>query len=205
MISILGIPLAFLLTCFEPATIPEKSQPVNETTRCKVGLRINQSGKVRSARPEDTVVKGDALRIYVQPEMDGFLYIIHSDKKLSSLLNDGYHQVKKGEYIIFPDSKSELEVDGKSRKEILTIVFSSDKRGDIQTLFEKDQVPAEEWEKIEKRLKDQSSIKLSEGSDKPFAIAGNVRGDSKDPFFQDLKVSAGIGLVLKRYVLTVKK
>ena len=73
-------------------------------------------------------------------------------------------------------------------------------------LFCSPNVTQKNWLSLEKALLDKSKIDLSQPTDKPFQIAGNVRSMSNnDPFVNTLVIYSGKSLVAKKYDFQVQK
>ena len=64
---------------------------------------------------------------------------------------------------------------GASDKESITVICSPTEIREVATLFSTTNVPQKNWLSLEKELLDKSKIDLSQQTDKPFQIAGNVR------------------------------
>jgi hypothetical protein len=76
----------------------------------------------------------------------------------------------------------------------------------VASLFSTPNVAQKDWLSLEKALLDKSKIDLSQPTDKPFQIAGNVRSMSNsDPFLNSLVIYAGKALVAKKYDFQVQK
>lgn len=173
--------------------------------RCKMGILVEMEGKSKAAKQEEIVKPGTEIRLYVQPEADGFLYIIHSDQSASQLLSLKKEKTVSGTTVILPSPDSTFAIDGESEKEFFTMIFSPVKVSEIENLFSSGTCDAGIWKDQEQKLKNKSELRLSESSDKPFAIAGNVRGKKSDPFIDKLKIYSGTGMVVRQYVFKVKK
>ena len=75
----------------------------------------------------------------------------------------------------------------------------------IEELFTAKEVttPAK-WAAVEKKLSTESKNKLNEKAEKPFTMAGNVRGASND-FLAGLPLFSAQGSLLRKYEIEVKK
>jgi hypothetical protein len=77
---------------------------------------------------------------------------------------------------------------------------------EVASLFSTPKVTQQNWLSLEKTLLDKSKIDLSQPTDKPFQIAGNVRSMSNnDPFLNTLVIYSGKSLVAKKYDFQVQK
>ena len=65
-------------------------------------------------------------------------------------------------------------------------------------------VSREQWTRLESDLSQRSKINIGQQSEKPFAIAGNVRGLASSQT-NELLVSSGESFLVKKYEFSVKK
>lgn len=174
----------------------------------KIGVQVISGDVVKRAKSSDRLKKGDKLRIFIEPEVDAYVYVIHTDKhKLGLLTSLPVEMTNAQEQIILPSTAEFYEVDGTSSLEKLTIVCSPNRLKIIEMFFGSEIHSISDWETIENKLLEQSAIDLNEETEKPFAIAGNVRdtGSQNEQFLASLKLYSGKSLALKRYELRVKK
>jgi hypothetical protein len=66
-------------------------------------------------------------------------------------------------------------------------------------------VPQNNWTSLEKELMEKSKIDLTQKTDKPFPIAGNVRSMNSNAFVETLPIFSGKTLVVKKYEFQVQK
>lgn len=175
--------------------------------RAKIGIKIESRGSQRMARASDRIRSGDMVRIYAHPEKAAYIYVIYTDKKQVTLLTI-VEQTIQGSTLVLPSVDEYYEIDGSSRTEIFTIICSPTALKQIPALIQSND-SHEKWAALENELKDKSKINLTQKSELPFSIAGNVRsagpatGGRK--ILQDLKIYSGKHLVVKRYEFKVKK
>lgn len=179
-----------------------------ERVRAKIGILIKSGDQTIRAKSRDVMSAGDFIRIYVYPEgANSFLYVIHSDGKSASLLNMTQQRVQSST-LVLPSLREFYEADGQSPIETFTIICSFTEVKELSTLLSGD-IPHEKWAPIEKDLLQRGTIDLSQKTEKPFAIAGNVRaaGDALagDPFAKDLQIYSGNAILVKQYEFRVKK
>ncbi len=187
--------------------------PAQHRVRAKIGIRIQSGDTIVRAKTKERITTRDLLRLYIIPEEDSYVYIVHTDKKSVNLLNEkGKTQFKQGTIIIIPSDYSfDLRFDGANLRETLTIICSPTRLGDVETLlFKSVDVPYTKWVGLEKEMINKSKIPLGGKSEKPFPIAGSVRGiegygTPNDPFLKDLRIYSGKSLLVKKYEFTVKK
>ena len=72
--------------------------------RAKVGIQVRSGERSAPAKATETVKTGDFLRVYVVPEDDAYVYVIHNDGKAPVLLNtqDAQTKVHKGSLVTLP-------------------------------------------------------------------------------------------------------
>lgn len=177
-----------------------------ETVRAKIGILINSPATSRMAKSRDRLKAGDMLRIYVHPEMTSYIYVVYSDTNQATLLNS-IEQKMGGSTLVLPSLDELYELDGSSKSEFFTIVISTTELKRVERLFTSP--PShDQWAAIEKELIEISKITLTEKSDLPFAIAGNVRaGVNEQPNSgadKTLRIYSGKGFVVKKYVFSIR-
>jgi hypothetical protein len=174
-----------------------------------VGIQIRSGERSAPAKATETVKAGDFLRVYVVPEDDAYVYVVNSDGKTSTLLNARNAQTKvpKGSPVILPGPKPEefYPIDGTSDKESITVICSPTEIREVATLFRTTNVPQNNWTSLEKELMEKSKIDLTQKTDKPFPIAGNVRSMNSNAFVETLPIFSGKTLVVKKYEFQVQK
>lgn len=175
--------------------------------RAKIGIQVSSNGSIVRARAEHAIRTGDRLRIFIIPEDDVYIYVVHEDEENITLLNgDGHREIiKKGSIVVYPHYNSYYQVDRWNKKVSITIVCSPIEILEISKIFNSTAISYEKWVLIKNHLIERSRIILFDKPEKPFEIAGDVRGVTKDPFFKNLKVFSGNSLLLKRYEFKVEK
>ena len=199
MAVILGVWLCTQLT--SPAIAQDR-------VRAKVGIQVRSGERTAPAKTTETVKTGDFLRVYVMPEGDAYVYVVHNDGKNLTLLNaqNATTRVTKGELVALPAPEQFYQVDGESDRESITVLCSPTEIREVANLFSAPNVTQKNWLSLEKTLLDKSKIDLSQPTDKPFQIAGNVRSMSNnDPFLNTLVIYSGKSMVAKKYDFQVQK
>jgi len=177
-----------------------------QTVRAKIGILHNSKNKVDALKIRDRISAFDKIRIYIFPETPNNVYAVYSDKENAMLLNFN----KKSNYfvkdsLILPSKEDYYEIDNKSRKVKISLIVSADKLENLEKLFASNsEIPVNQWAVLAKKLKKESILIKSDKSDKPFTIAGNVRGDAIS-FSKMMKVFTGAKMILKQYEIKVKK
>ncbi|HYK90199.1 MAG TPA: hypothetical protein VE398_15595 [Acidobacteriota bacterium] len=179
-----------------------------ERVRAKIGILIRSGDKMIRAKSRDTLSTGDFIRIYVYPEgANSYLYVIHADGKSASLLNMTQQRIQSST-LVLPSLREFYQPDGQSPVETFTIICSPTEVKELSNLLG-GEIPYEKWAPIEKNLLQQGTIDLGQKTEKPFAIAGNVRstGDALagDPFAAELQIFSGNAILVKQYEFRVKK
>ncbi|MBW1800539.1 MAG: hypothetical protein JRJ85_07385 [Deltaproteobacteria bacterium] len=176
--------------------------------RAKIGIKIKSGDRTRRAKTRDRLKAGDMLRIYVHPEKSSHVYVVYTDRKTATLLNMVQQKVQSST-MVMPSIQEFYEVDGASKIESFTIICSPVALQDVLSLVGSDEVAYNTWSELEKSLLEKSRIDLSQKSEKPFAIAGNVRGaggsSGGDAFISNLQIFSGKSILVKKYEFRVKK
>jgi hypothetical protein len=179
-----------------------------QRVHAKIGIEIISAYRVRPAKLHDHLKAGDKLRLYIVPKTNSYVYVVYSDKDTVALLNHQQEQrmVKKDSTLILPSSEAYYEIDGASQHELFTIICSPEELKEVSTLFNSANVSYASWANLEGELIEKSKIDLTEGVDKPPALAGNVREPKIEPTFPDtIPILTGRSLVVKRYEFRVEK
>jgi hypothetical protein len=182
--------------------------PAQQIVSAKIGVQVISGKVIKRAKSNDRLKKGDRLRIFIEPDGNAYVYVVHTDKQKPELLTAlPAGLTKEEEQIILPSVSEFYEVDGLSALEKLTILCSPHRLEEIEKLFRSENPSLTDWETIENELHERSAIDLNEETAKPFAIAGNVRdiGRQNEQFLAGLKLYSGKSLALKRYEFRVKK
>lgn len=186
-------------------TLPVEAE---EVVRAKIGIQIQAGNRISRAKAQDRIEAEDLLRIYIWPETHAYVYVIHSDQKVVTLLNKEQRELHNSP-LILPSAETFYQVDGSSTKELFTVICSPTELPEIAVLFYAPSPSYTEWAALEERLIHQSKINLGQQPEKPFALAGNVRGiappEQLDPFWDKLQTFSGRTLLVKRYEFRVKK
>jgi hypothetical protein len=178
-----------------------------ERVRAKVGIEVRSGERSTPAKATETIKAGDFLRVYVIPEDEAYVYVIHNDGKTPTLLNaqEAHTKVPKGSLVTLPAPEKFYQIDGTSTKESITVICSPTEIHEVATLFRTTNVPQHNWTALEKELLEKSQIDLTQKAAKPFQIAGNVRSIYNDPFMNTMQIYSGKTLVLKKYDFQIQK
>jgi hypothetical protein len=199
-VMLLCISLAFSASVAVPAFGEEN------VIRAKLGVSIKSGDQQLRAKAKDRLKAGDLLRLYIYPEEQSYIYVIHTDQKSATLLKTVEKGAQAG-FLALPSPREFYEVDGKSPVETFTIICSPEELKEIPALFNPE-ASSEKWAELEKDLLKKGEIDLGEKPEKPFAIAGNVRGlpegGVSDQTIAELPVYSGNGILVKQYEFSVK-
>ena len=179
-----------------------------DRVRAKVGILVRSGERTAPAKASEMLKAGDELRIYVLPEDDAYIYVVHNDGRTLTLLNkqNAATKVTKGGLLTLPAPEKFYQIDGGSDKESITVLCSPTEIREVASLVNAPNMPQQNWLALEKSLLDKGKIDLSQPTDKPFQIAGNVRSMSQnDPFVNTLVIYSGKALVAKKYDFQVQK
>jgi len=185
-----------------PADAQEKK------VRARIGIQVRSGDRVMRAKSRDRLMAGDLLRIYVHPEKSSHVYVVHTDHKTATLLNMVQQKVQSST-LVMPSVQEFYQVDGASPVETFTIICSPKELNDVMDMLSSGEAPLTLWSELEKGLIETGRIELSQRSERPFAIAGNVRGIGEsagpDPFMGRLQIFSGKSILVKKYEFRVKK
>jgi len=174
------------------------------TIKAKVAILHKSGDDFAVLRSNDRLRVGEMIRIFVQPENSCYVYIIHSDNKESTLLYDKKISAKH-DTLILPSTSEYYVFDNKSPTAKITIFCSLKKIEDINRLFEGENVSDKnEWSSLEEKLFKKYKKNLSDQSEKPFPMAGNVSAVN-DEFLSRQLVLSGKGMIIRRYEIEIKK
>ncbi len=192
----LFLALSFMTYCF-----------AQQRVSAQIGIEIISANRAGPAKLNDQLKAGDKLRLYVVPKTDSYVYVVYSDKDTVALLNNQQQRiVKKDSTLILPSAQECYQIDGVSRHELFTIICSPEELKKVSTIFTSANVSYDNWAALEQELIERSKIDLTEGVNKPPALAGNVRQPKPEPAFVDaIPILSGRSLVLKRYEFRVAK
>jgi len=145
--------------------------------------------------------------VYVVPEDDAYVYVVHTNGHTPTLLNapQAHTKVPKGSLVTSPGPEKFYQIDGTSTKESITVICSPTALRAVTTLFDTPNVPQKNWTSVEKELIEKSKIDLSQKTDKPFQIVGNVRSLTHNTFIDTMPIFSGKALVVKKYDFQVQK
>ncbi|MDP1989424.1 MAG: hypothetical protein Q8K00_00250 [Syntrophales bacterium] len=177
------------------------------TVRAKIGILVKSGDQIIRAKSRDRLKAGDLVRIYVHPEVSSYVYVVHRDQKTVTLLNMVEQRIQSST-LVLPSVQEYYQVDGQSPAETFTVICSPKEVKEISSLASS-QMTHDRWVSLEKDLLKKGEIDLAQKSEKPFAIAGNVRGAGDaaggDAFVRELQIFSGKSILVRQYEFSVKK
>ncbi|MDD5204364.1 MAG: hypothetical protein PHS17_03035 [Desulfobacterales bacterium] len=180
--------------------------PQESNVRAKIGILVKSGDHVVRARTMDRVKAGDLIRIYVHPEASSYVYVVHTDRKRATMLNMVEQKIHSST-LVLPSLQEFYQVDGNSKVESFTVICSSEEVKEVSSLLTS-QMDHEKWMSLQKDLVKKGEIDLGQQTERPFGIAGNVRGTADaggDPFVKELQIFSGKKILVKQYEFSVKK
>lgn len=172
--------------------------------RAKIAILHKSGDDFTVLRSNDRLRVGEMIRIFVQPEDDCYVYIIHSDNSESTLLCEKKVSSKQ-DTLILPSTSEYYVFDDKSPAAKVTIFCSINKINNINKLFSgRDVVKSSEWSSLEGALLKEYKRNFTDKSEKPFPMAGNVSAINDD-FLNHQLVLSGKGAIIRKYDLEIKK
>lgn len=202
------LPVMLLVLALSLSPSASASADAEGIVRAKIGIQVVSGDRADRAKSRDRIKAGDMLRIYVHPERGSYVYVVHSDQKTATLLN-AVEQRIQGSTLVMPSLHQYYQVDGTSPVEIFTVVCSPKELTRVSEIMRHGQASQSEWAALAEELSAGSRIDLTQKSERPFAIAGNVRGlggksqAPGDPFSESLQIFSGRSLLVKQYEFRV--
>ncbi len=183
------------LMCVVGLHVAASAQPM---VRAKLGIEVLSGKQTSLAKARDRLKKGDKLRVYVLPEQPGYIYLIYSDGKTAMLLSN--EMATRLAMTALPSHQTFYEIDGESRIERLTVIYSPNAIEAIANAFRQPSIPHRQWLDLETQLMKASKIALGQTVPTSFGIAGNVRSEGAlrlvDPGYQSHTVGERVSLTL---------
>ncbi len=196
-----------LLYLFISVTCAITSLYPQEGLKLKIGVLRKSGDKITMMKSNDRVKAGDQLRILIQTVNEAYVYAVLVDEKEVTLLNHDKVKSKlaKNKTTFLPSENEFYQVDGNSAKMDILVVGSETPIEQIRNLFaSKEVIAKDKWKSYESKLIQETKSNLNQATEKPFHMAGNVRG-SNDNYIKNLPVLQGKGKLLRKYEVEVKK
>lgn len=167
----------------------------------RIGIQVKDGNRTTWAKANDRLRGGSRLHVYVLPESDAYVYVVHSDGKEATLLNhaDDQKVIKKGSTLALPSEKEFYQIDGSSPFESFSIVCSPHEIKRVSNALKTGKTTHKQWNVLAKTLKNNTGL-VDEEIKKPSAMAGSVRGIA-----DHLRAFSGNSFVIVQYEFSVKK
>ena len=109
----------------------------------KWGFLLKRTSRYASRQSKDSFKAMDMLRIYVHPEVNTFVYVIHTDQKTVTLLGMVEHRIHSSTTVL-PSIQDFYQVDGLSPVETFSIICSPKEIKELSALMTS-QMPYKRW------------------------------------------------------------
>ncbi len=173
--------------------------------KAKIGVMKKSGDDIKKAKSNDNALAGDEVRVFIVPDNDCYVYVVFNDGKNAMLLSAKYVSAKKA--LILPGEKNFYKFDKNSKTGEFYVYCSSEKMGEIDKLFKgKNSINSSDWKTVSSKIENENKESVSDDSDKPITMAGNVRGAnvSNEQFQKTLQSFSGKSMIIKKYIFNVK-
>jgi hypothetical protein len=175
--------------------------------KAKIGILRKSGEKVEKLKAKDLAKSGEQVRVVVQPQQAGVVYVVYVEEKEVTLLNPQKAKkvIEKNKILILPSNYEYFQFDNSSHQVSFVIICNATPIPELEELFKaKDKTTTAKWVAVETKLSAGSKMKLNEKSEKPFTMAGNVRSVNDD-FVSKLPVFEANGRLIRKYEIEIKK
>jgi len=185
-------------------SIPGFGFTPKDSVKARIAILHKAGENYNPLKTKDRLKVGEMLRVFVLPSTSCFVYAVHTGSKESFLLCKT--ELKAGkDTLLLPTPEDYYIFDEGGVKEKITIFCSTKKINEIEKLFMSSElVPTKSWNDVETKLISQNKSNLSETSDKPFPMAGNVSAINED-FIEAMQMFVGVNMLIRKYEIEVKK
>ncbi len=185
-------------------SIPNFGFTPKDSVKAKIAILHKAGESYDLLKTKDRLKVGEMLRVFVLPSTNCFVYAVHTGSKESFLLCKT--ELKTGkDTLVLPTPEDYYIFDEAGVKEKITIFCSTKKINEIEKLFTKSElVTTKSWNDVEAKLISQNKSNLSETSDKPFPMAGNVSAINEN-FIETMQMFIGVNMLIRKYEIEVKK
>jgi len=185
-------------------SIPGFGFTPKDSVKARIAILHKAGENYNPLKTKDRLKVGEMLRVFVLPSTSCFVYAVHTGGKESFLLCKT--ELKAGkDTLLLPTPEDYYIFDEGGVKEKITIFCSTKKINEIEKLFMSSElVPTKSWNDVETKLISQNKSNLSETSDKPFPMAGNVSAINED-FIEAMQMFVGVNMLIRKYEIEVKK
>src|SRR5262245_2834202 len=167
--------------------LPEAVQSIQPTaapTEVDGQLQAKIGYQIRSGR-QTAPKAGDFFRVYAEPAEDAYVYVVHNDGKILTLLNaqDANTKVQKGSQLTFPAPDRFYQIDEANDQESITVICSATELREVTDLFQTTNVSQTQWAALEERLMEQSMTSLTRQL--PISLKVRPRPIRGEPFMDN--------------------
>jgi len=183
-----------------------------DSLKSKIAILHKIDDDFRRLKSNDRVFVGDGIRIFIQPEVECYFYIVYSDPNFSQLLNSestdkelNPFQLSSSDTLLLPSAEHYYIFDDSEPEVRITIISSLTQIDDVEKLFEESNaVNSEVWLNTEKIISEKFSNPLQGDVIKPIQIAGNVSAINEE-FLENQMYLVGKKVIIRKYNIEIKK
>ena len=183
-----------------------------DSLKSKIAILHKIDDDYRRLKSNDRVFVGDGIRIFIQPQVDCFFYIVYSDPNSSQILNNKVREAELNPFLLssndtllLPSAEHYYIFDESGTEVRITIIGSLKRIDDIEILFtESETVDPEVWLNIEAKISEKFSNPLQGDVVKPIQIAGHVSAINEE-FLENQKYLVGEKVIIRKYNIEIKK
>lgn len=171
----------------------------------KIGIMIKAGDKIQQMKSNDRLVRGDEIRVYVEPQSDLYTYIIYTEGEMTLLLNDP-SEIKRtpGNTLVLPSTSEFYSIDVSQPKINFDVICSKEPLKNVESLFSLEgATDSENWASIVKSLSTSNLEELNDEVSNPIIMAGNVRG-SEETFVKKLRKFRDDNIIVRQYEVEIK-
>ena len=183
-----------------------------DSLKSKIAILHKIDDDFRKLRSNDRVFVGDGIRIFIQPQVDCFFYIVYSDPNSSQILKSenaeeeiNPFKLSAKDTLLLPSSEHYYIFDDSEPEVRITIIGSLKQIDDIEKLFtESNAIDSEVWMNAETTISEKFSNPLQGDVVKPIQIAGNVSVINEE-FLGNQIYLVGEEVIIRKYNIEIKK
>jgi hypothetical protein len=183
-----------------------------DSLKSKIAILRTVDEDFRRLKSNDRVFVGDGIRIFIQPQIKCFFYIVYSDPNSSQILNSEMpgtelnpYQLTPHDTLLLPSAEHYYIFDESEPEVRITIIGSLNQIDDIENLFiESNEVDSEVWLNTEASISEKFSNPLQGDVVKPIQIAGHVSAINEE-FLENQIFLVGEKVIIRKYNIEIKK
>ncbi|MHA2099080.1 MAG: hypothetical protein ACW99A_10360 [Candidatus Kariarchaeaceae archaeon] len=183
-----------------------------DSLKSKIAILHKIDDDFRKLKSNDRVFVGDGIRIFIQPQVECFFYIVYSDLNSSQLLNGEItgaelnpFRLSSNHTLLLPSAEHFYIFDDSEPGARITIIGSLMQIDDIEKLFiESNAIDSEVWLITETIISEKFSKPFQGDVIKPIQIAGNVSAINEE-FLENQIYLIGEQVIIRKYNIEIKK